>query len=445
MPFVVAPGLLPSDYRCLTSARTYYKSTSFGSVLQSRVHTPQHYKTLDLATYRGLGSNAASSHHPAPYLKFALAYNYRRNLLHFAAPDSVDHYYSKPPEDRIGVGGICFRSDKAAWGHSCSLPACLCMIASVLLFTLCSLIRIRFPPRVFTSTRRAKVADVGVQNKHLVCNCEHSTTFNLLHFKSRSNWALQYRRPSSLSPPPVPKFHPRYNTNGGDLVLRPSANPAVLAVSFRHTSLLRLASPAFKVMLSIPRSKQETAEDPVDMDEDAQVLETLLDLIYPQSDLPTFSSLAHVQSVFLAAKKFDMARVLEIARRIVLSDLSLEADPVGLYLLARICQEPTLASFASKLTLRAHLTEDDLSRLAMLPGSDVLALVNLHIARKTHILSVFDWTKDIVQKEDLSHFRWFCWNHDHHDCENAEPIGDRNMHFLLELETKHLRLWVRAH
>lgn len=122
-------------------------------------------------------------------------------------------------------------------------------------------------------------------------------------------------------------FHPFYNSDDGDVVLSVARTRRTRAltplkqkiVKFRvHSLFLKTSSSVFRQMLEIPRTEKENASDPIALTESYDVLEFMLDAIYPNERIPTAKNWAMVWAIAVAADKYDMPRVVQALQQSVL-------------------------------------------------------------------------------------------------------------------------------
>lgn len=183
------------------------------------------------------------------------------------------------------------------------------------------------------------------------------------------------------------KFHPRYESNGGDLILASKDE-----VQFRvHATLLQHSSGFFKSMLEIPREAEEGPDSPIPVAENSKLLASLLDFIYPMESYPKPSSTAEAQEILQAAEKYNIPRVLSIMQSIMLGDDLLYSDSLDVYILACTWGWKDVAKKASRETLKIDLfLPTTLEKLFTLEKADIQRLLLLHTDRKDRILRHLD-------------------------------------------------------
>ncbi|KAF9508670.1 hypothetical protein BS47DRAFT_1415667 [Hydnum rufescens UP504] len=129
-------------------------------------------------------------------------------------------------------------------------------------------------------------------------------------------------RPKAKSSPSDPPLTP-LSFNDGDVILRAGNTDFKV-----HIWLLRLSSPFFESMFSLPQPNPGKSEIPViPMDEDAASLDFVLRSIYPVKR-SQITSIEQAQKLFAIAEKLDVQCVLE-PLRVSLTQL-LAAEPIPL-------------------------------------------------------------------------------------------------------------------
>ncbi|KAF9508674.1 hypothetical protein BS47DRAFT_1350143, partial [Hydnum rufescens UP504] len=122
----------------------------------------------------------------------------------------------------------------------------------------------------------------------------------------------------ALQPPLSPLSY-----DDGDVILR--AGDTDFKV---HMFLLRLSSPFFKSMFSLPQPKLGSSEIPViPMDEDATHLDFVLRTIYP-GKRPQATSIEQAQQIFEIADKLEIECVIEAVRVSLTQLLAAEPNPL---------------------------------------------------------------------------------------------------------------------
>ncbi|KAJ8701081.1 hypothetical protein PTI98_004044 [Pleurotus ostreatus] len=97
-----------------------------------------------------------------------------------------------------------------------------------------------------------------------------------------------------------------FDDSEADIILRSSNN-----VNFHvYSVVLKLASPIFRDMFSIPQPATQTETPVVEMEEDSTTLDIMLRLCYPGPD-PRVTTLARLTSILRVAEKYDLDGVVE--------------------------------------------------------------------------------------------------------------------------------------
>ncbi len=127
------------------------------------------------------------------------------------------------------------------------------------------------------------------------------------------------RSPESLS------VHPGYMHFDADLKIISSDG----VVFYAHSVILRLASPVFSDMLSMPREydsdegmkqgSEARDKEAVKLTESEDIVAALLDSIYPRRPKPELDSFDFVQRLAIAADKYDISDVTNTIRGIICS------------------------------------------------------------------------------------------------------------------------------
>ncbi|KAH8111704.1 hypothetical protein DFH11DRAFT_573923 [Phellopilus nigrolimitatus] len=191
-----------------------------------------------------------------------------------------------------------------------------------------------------------------------------------------------------------PYFHPEYNHPDGDVVL--STNDGVL---FRvHSFILKVASGFFRQMLEVPRAATEYRDDPIPLDEDAQTIVTVLNIIYPHEDIPAIKTYKEAWALATAADKYDMPRVLKTVRSAVTTNEDLRIHKVRLYALACHWKWEDVIEAAAlgavdylRAVVAGNSFEDGVDRLG---AKELLRLFRFHQMRVDHIIQCISFTED---------------------------------------------------
>jgi len=128
---------------------------------------------------------------------------------------------------------------------------------------------------------------------------------------------------------PPPPFLSPLSFDDGDVILR--ARGADFKV---HICLLRLVSPFFESMFSLPQPNVGKSEIPaIPMDDDAASLDFVLRSIYPLKR-PLATSIEQAEKVLKVAEKLDIEYVLEPIRDSLTQLLAAEPDPLRSWAIA---------------------------------------------------------------------------------------------------------------
>jgi hypothetical protein len=102
-----------------------------------------------------------------------------------------------------------------------------------------------------------------------------------------------------------------------------------------HKCILSLVSPIFKVMFTIPQPPTDTPGvlPHVDVEDSPETWENLLRTIYPMPN-PTIDDLDDLESILLAASKYEMEFVTDIHKKGFENPEFIEGDPLRLYAIA---------------------------------------------------------------------------------------------------------------
>ena len=130
-----------------------------------------------------------------------------------------------------------------------------------------------------------------------------------------------------------------------DVVIRASGT-----LDFRvHKAILSFVSPFFKDMFTLPQPPSTTpkALPLVDVQESANTWENILRTIYPVPN-PTINNLGDLQSLLLAAKKYEMQFVTDSHKKALENRLLIQRVPLHLYAIACVCGIDDQAKFVAK-------------------------------------------------------------------------------------------------
>ncbi|KAI0068964.1 hypothetical protein BV25DRAFT_1910692 [Artomyces pyxidatus] len=172
-----------------------------------------------------------------------------------------------------------------------------------------------------------------------------------------------------------------FDDPGADIVIR-SCDKTCFRV---FMAVLRLASPIFADMLSIPQPVDassgagETYDGlpVVDVSEDARTLYYLLQWCYPMTS-PTVTQMSDLRLLLLTSRKYAMDMFREDLQSHL--RLAISSDPVGAYVAAVSNGLEDLATQAAVRSLQLSLTDFHSPELRHIPAEDYNVLVQYHVA-----------------------------------------------------------------
>jgi len=159
--------------------------------------------------------------------------------------------------------------------------------------------------------------------------------------------------------------------------------------------ILTEASPVFRDMASLPKPEHSQTNgalsDCVDLAEDAETLDLTIRFLYPMPD-PSISTLDVLKRLLKAADKYLLEGMMHSLRRILVSPIFVEKEPLRVYALACMYRYETEAKIASRHCLKTDIVHQAelYEELAMISGRDLLRLIKLHQTRATAILSILN-------------------------------------------------------
>lgn len=172
-----------------------------------------------------------------------------------------------------------------------------------------------------------------------------------------------------------------FDDPAADFILRSSAPATDFHV---HRLLLSLASPFFDQMLSLPQpTPKEFSRVPiVEVSETPEILQLLLQFIYPVPDPIIDNDLDTLILTLHAAIKYDVLPAIESLRRQLVSEHYLKQSPSRIYAVASRYELEEEAKLASKYTLGVSLLDGPLSEeLRFISAYSYHRLLALHHTR----------------------------------------------------------------
>jgi len=171
-----------------------------------------------------------------------------------------------------------------------------------------------------------------------------------------------------------------FQAGDADVVLRSVDN-----ADFRvYKCILAEASPFFKDLFTLPQPPSKGGETDVpviDVSEDAEVLNALLQLVYPGTD-PKLDSLDSISKTLAVAMKYEAIRPIETLRRLLVTPSYLEVAPLRIFAIACRFDLDEEARIASHYTLRTNILDSELSEdLKYITAFSYHRLLNLHRRR----------------------------------------------------------------
>ncbi|KZT02924.1 uncharacterized protein LAESUDRAFT_716513 [Laetiporus sulphureus 93-53] len=169
-------------------------------------------------------------------------------------------------------------------------------------------------------------------------------------------------------------WHPLFTTEDAGTITLSSQDANLFRI---HLYTLKRASGWFAAMSSLPQGPGTISDDVLHLDEDSTVLMPLLQVISGM-ELPDLSSLDLVESILLAAEKYDMPGPVSIIRNMITSYLS-ESTALRVYRLAGAHSWKAQAQLASSYTLSLDLsTPTAIAELSRMEGYLPAQLFLLH-------------------------------------------------------------------
>ncbi|KAH8111737.1 hypothetical protein DFH11DRAFT_1611589 [Phellopilus nigrolimitatus] len=193
-------------------------------------------------------------------------------------------------------------------------------------------------------------------------------------------------------------IHPSYCSKDADLIIVSQDG-----VQFRvHSAIMKIASGFFRDMLALPQAAISSQLELIHLHESQEILKDLLDIIYPDGDLPDESVQGRLYDLCVVAEKYDMHGVLRRIRKMVFTNAS-TIVPLEKYALAsRLGWEDEITTSLIE-TLRAPISgADALPYLRKLDTQNILRLQELHRKRKQGFLCLLESAEWLVFKFELS-------------------------------------------
>ncbi|KAH8118858.1 hypothetical protein DFH11DRAFT_1850438 [Phellopilus nigrolimitatus] len=210
------------------------------------------------------------------------------------------------------------------------------------------------------------------------------------------DYAIQTSTPFS-SPYVVLVMLSPFTTPDADAVLRTSDDVELRV----HRRILSEASPFFRDLFTLPQgdSADSATAPTVDIAENAEVMETLLKLIYPGME-PVVNTLDELSVLLAAAMKYDMIRATEILRRFLVSSRFVEKEPTRVYAIACRHDLEHEAQLVSSHTLRVNIIDCPLSEdLKYITAWSYHRLLDLHRRRSAAAEDVLE--SSITDTDDV--------------------------------------------
>jgi hypothetical protein len=222
-----------------------------------------------------------------------------------------------------------------------------------------------------------------------------------------------------------PSYPPQTTPFKTDLILR-SSDGTLFHV---HSVILSMSSPVFRDMLTVP-TNPDTQDDPVELTENAKVLSTLLNIVYPNKHGFEIDCLVDLVNVKYAAEKYDMQNVVQDLQAFALGNADTHREGwhcVAMYSIAQRFGWENVARAACEASLTRRLFGDRFSILSAeslgdaIPLVDVTSLLKLQDwhNKRTHCLLAF--VRGINRYPQRTHpvyAEYLSWEslHENHDC-----------------------------
>ena len=201
--------------------------------------------------------------------------------------------------------------------------------------------------------------------------------------------------PLSLLPPHFAMAIECFDDPTADFILRSSLPVTDYHV---HRLLLSLASPFFDQMLSLPQpSPKELAKIPVvEVSEVPEILQLLLQFIYPMPNPIIDDDLDTLILVLHAAIKYEILPAIDDLRKQLVSERYLKQSPTRIYAIASRYELEEEAKLASKYTLGINILDAPLSEeLRYISAFSYHQLLALHHTRAKAALALLRLRDDV--------------------------------------------------
>ncbi|KAJ3519946.1 hypothetical protein NM688_g9228 [Phlebia brevispora] len=226
---------------------------------------------------------------------------------------------------------------------------------------------------------------------------------------------LKYHAPRTIS-----KLGDQHTQRkGADIILRSHDG-----VQFRtHSLTLKLGSAWFRTPFTLSQTHAaDSGRDPgahvegnstsvqiqtIDVPESSAVVASLLHILNSQ-ELPKLDSLSYIIDLLHAAEKYEMQGVISVMRLAIVSPTLLEKYPIRIYGIACQYGWQDEAKVASSRTIGLNLlSREVLPELALMKGSDLMRLMDLHRRRRDALKCGLDsGVLDANQLPGLHRYAW---------------------------------------
>ena len=237
---------------------------------------------------------------------------------------------------------------------------------------------------------------------HVIQPHSLSSQFPLVKGFPVSFEGIDYSPPQAMTPkesrtteskPAVVPLSSVFCADDADVIIRAAGD-----VDFRvHKSILSLVSPIFKDMFTLPQPPT-TAPDlsHVDVTEPAGTWDIILRTIYPMPT-PPIGSLDDLESLLLAAKKYEMQFVIDSHQNSFRDRGFIQRDPLHLYAIACVCGFEDWAKYVARNAENLAVTRR--ANISNLPGLTIASYHRLisFLAEKDN-----EWSQILREKPIMS-------------------------------------------